>query len=569
VPGADTTRIDQLTSMRCAIWRQTMEETGYSAAFPAEAAAILDGIANGIPVDFEGERVARDAPNLPVEEDKRPLVTAVIDADVASLKKAGPFDEPPLPNFVVSPIGCVPKKSGGIRVIHHLSYPVKGDSVNAAIVEKGFALARFSHAAHAIAKSGRWSWLIKLDVEAAYKQVPVRPEDWHLLGFRWNSKFYYERVLPFGLKSSCRLWDLFAAALHFFFEARGVPVVIHYIDDFLFVLESDQQQLANELLAQVLALCAALGIPMAPKKTEGPTHILVFLGILLDTGAMTASLPADKLTELRTLTKEWLEKSHASKLETQQLVGKLAFATGVVRPGRFFLRRLWAHAANCERLSPDRHAPLKLTLEAKADVAWWSRCIDASNGVSLLHNQEWAAAERIELFTDACGTGYGGFFAGRWFAGRWDGPQLAAAQRAKRLSMPFLELLALVTAAAAWGHLWERRKITFRSDCMTVVFGVEKRPSRTAPLAHLLRELAALAALHHFDFRCEHVAGVANVTADILSRDGDCPAFRLQEPAAAAQPCPIIRVALPPPPPPPSPPPSPRRHRRSRQRTQQ
>jgi hypothetical protein len=558
VPGADTTRIEQLTGMRCPIWRRIMEETGYSAAFPAEAAAILDGIANGIPIDFVGERRARDAPNLPVDFDDRARVTAVIDADVAALKKAGPFDSAPLANFVVSPIGCVPKKSGGIRVIHHLSYPVKGDSVNAAIVEKGFFLARFAHAAHAVAKAGFFCWLIKLDVEAAYKQVPVRPEDWHLLGFRWNDKFYYERVLPFGLKSSCRLWDLFAAALHFFFEARGVPVVIHYIDDFLFVLESTQEQLAHELLAQVLELCAKLGIPMAPKKTEGPTHILVFLGILLNSVEMTASLPEDKLIELRALTKAWLEKSHASKLETQQLVGLLAFATGVVRPGRFFLRRLWQHVVNCDRLSPDRHARLRLTLAAKADVAWWCRHIDGWNGISLLHNREWEEAERVDLFTDACDTGYGGFFAGRWFAGRWDGPQLAAAQRAKRISMPFLEMLALVTAAATWGHLWERRKITFRSDCMAVVHAIEGRPSRREEMAHLLRELSACAARHHFDFRCWHVPGVTNVTADILSRDGDCPAFRLQEPAAAAHACPIVRVPLPPPPPPP-----PQRQRRA------
>ena len=66
-------------------------------------------------------------------------------------------------------------------------------------------------------KLGRGCFLIKLDVSAAYKQIPVRREDWPLLGFMWRGEYYYERVLPFGLRSSCRLWDLYAAALHFCF----------------------------------------------------------------------------------------------------------------------------------------------------------------------------------------------------------------------------------------------------------------------------------------------------------------------------------------------------------------
>ncbi|MDR3403683.1 MAG: hypothetical protein P4L99_14385, partial [Chthoniobacter sp.] len=119
-----------------------------------------------------------------------------------------------------------------------------------------------------------------------------------------------------------------------------------------------------------------------------------------------------------------------------------------------------------------------------------------------------------------------------------------AAQRTKMISMPFLEMLALVTAAATWGHKWSGRKIRFRSDCKAVVDAISGRPSRKEGTAHLLRELCLLAARHQFDFRCEHIPGAENIHADVLSRYGDCPLFRSQAPAAAAQPSPIISVRL-------------------------
>jgi hypothetical protein len=111
----------------------------------------------------------------------------VIEADVVAGKKAGPLAEKPCEFFVVSPIGAVPKKdSGKIRVIHHLSFPFHGASINEDIIDERCEMASFDRAAEAVRTLGFFCWLIKLDVEAAYKQIPVRRGDWHLLGFIWQ-----------------------------------------------------------------------------------------------------------------------------------------------------------------------------------------------------------------------------------------------------------------------------------------------------------------------------------------------------------------------------------------------
>lgn len=538
-----------LTGMKPLVWERTLLESGFAAAYPRETTRILRGILDGVPVDFLGDRKApRVGPNLPVQPVDVAKISAVVEADVLALKKAGPFDVPPLPDFVVSPIGCVPKKvPGKIRVIHHLSYPFKGDSVNASVLAEALELSSFGTAAQAIVAAGRGCFLIKLDVEAAYKQVPVRREDWHLLGFKWLGKYYFERVLPFGLRSSCRLWDLYASALHFLFEWLGVSVVIHYIDDFLFVVQCERS--ARALLVRALSLCVELGIPMAPDKTEGPTTCLTFLGIEVDTQAMRARLPQAKLLELQQLTADWVERSIAGVKDLESLAGMLNFACAVVRPGRFYMRRLWNHIARAKALTKRRDARLPLSKAAMADIEWWQQFIASWNGVSLLLEQEWTLADVLDLTTDACKDGWGAVCGNEWLEARWTPEQRKAAMRKVKESMPFFELYALVAAAATWGHRWSGKKVLFRCDCLGVVRNIQGRTSRNPHSMHLLRLLSMEAARHQFDFQCQHIDGVANVAADLLSRHGRAalfmPDFQLACPNAVCKPLPVIKLLLP------------------------
>lgn len=570
----DDTPVEELTRMRVAAWREALHHThengrSFAKEFPIAAAQILEGIKSGVPVDFEGDRtVARTAENHHMTEEQEAKVRETIRADVRDLKKAEvhrPSSAPPngWPRIdgrplCVSPIGARPKKnSTKVRVIHDLSYPKHGDSVNAGIDDGSLDISSFGHAARIVVQLGRGTLLIKLDVEAAYKQVPVRKGDWHLLGFRFDGKFFYERVLPFGLRSSCRLWELFAHALHWMCERLQVDVphfVVHYVDDFLFAVSPGpgSGEAATELLRQTLVLCQSLGIPMAEGKTEGPTTCLTYLGIELDTLRMQARLSQSKLDEMRQLIMAWKSRKHASLKELESLAGQLNFAAACVMPGRIYTRRIFRQIARLRAQLVSKRtgrplgprAPVKIPQYVHEDIDWWHRCLEQWNGVSLLYEQEWTDAPLIELFTDACATGFGAFFQGEWFAGTWNEEELAAAQRRTRYSMPFLELRAIVTAAATWGSRWAGKKITFRSDCKSAVDAVTDRQSSTDAQMHHIRELDQVAARHGFHYRLQHISGVANVVADALSR-GDLQAFRVLRPNARPQPTPILRPSLP------------------------
>ena len=46
-----------------------------------------------------------------------------------------------------------------------------------------------------------------------------------------NKKYYVDTVLPFGVRSSTRLFDNFAIALEYIMHRHYVDDVIHYLDD--------------------------------------------------------------------------------------------------------------------------------------------------------------------------------------------------------------------------------------------------------------------------------------------------------------------------------------------------
>ena len=85
----------------------------------------------------------------------------------------------------------------------NLSSP-EGYSVNYGIDKEGcsFHYILVDVAATQITELGQGMLLAKMDIKQAYRNIPVAPQDRHLLGFRWKEKVYIEKVLPFGLRSS-------------------------------------------------------------------------------------------------------------------------------------------------------------------------------------------------------------------------------------------------------------------------------------------------------------------------------------------------------------------------------
>ena len=73
-----------------------------------------------------------------------------------------------------------------------------------------------------VVKRGRGTLIAKMDVKRAYRNIPVHPQDRHLLGMHWKGEIFVDMVLPFGLRSAPLLFTAVADALQWVMEHKGV-----------------------------------------------------------------------------------------------------------------------------------------------------------------------------------------------------------------------------------------------------------------------------------------------------------------------------------------------------------
>ena len=113
---------------------------------------------------------------------------------------------PPHPSPIsrCHPLDWFPKKhSTKFRTIFHLSFPKSGEmSFNSSIPKEDFSLQYITidNAIPGILSLGQGCFLAKTDIESAFRLIPLRPSDYELFGMYWEGSYYYDKVLPFGLK---------------------------------------------------------------------------------------------------------------------------------------------------------------------------------------------------------------------------------------------------------------------------------------------------------------------------------------------------------------------------------
>ena len=135
----------------------------------------------------------------------------------------GPFKRGTLPHVQVSPFGVIPKSEPGKwRLILDLCSPT-GNSVNDGIAKELCSLSytTVDDIAVSVQKCGRGALMAKFDLKAAYRQVPVHPDDRWLLGMILEDDLYVDTTLPFGLRSAPMIFSAVVDALAFIIRSRG------------------------------------------------------------------------------------------------------------------------------------------------------------------------------------------------------------------------------------------------------------------------------------------------------------------------------------------------------------
>ena len=219
--------------------------------------SLLDMLTNGANIGYCGPHYSRSTPNAATARTFSEALSSSIAQEISLFHSVGPFPSPPFPNMVISSLGVRPKKNGKFRIIMDLSRPFFY-SVNDYIDRDCYSMqyCRVDDAVNHLCSVGPGAVMAKLDVKHAFRLIPVRSEDWHLLGYQFNDFYYFDIVLPFGLRSSPFLFcQLSEAVLWIFKHVTGHQRAFCHVDDFLFITEPDRsacQLLINKRFFSVL-----------------------------------------------------------------------------------------------------------------------------------------------------------------------------------------------------------------------------------------------------------------------------------------------------------------------------
>ena len=193
----------------------------------------------GVDLGFFGNRShIQVGPNLESAAEHPSAIDDNIAAELQNGRRKGPYKSIPFPaSFYSNPLGVVFKKGKSKpRVIHHLSWPRTADnsSVNASIFDFEVKLDAFDKAVKMVKDIGKGCLMSKIDIESAYRCIPVRPEDWPLLGLQWNGQYYFDIVMQFGIASATAIFEWYSsAAQHIAEKSCAIKHMVHYVDDFM------------------------------------------------------------------------------------------------------------------------------------------------------------------------------------------------------------------------------------------------------------------------------------------------------------------------------------------------
>ncbi|KAM4016539.1 uncharacterized protein ACNLHF_002833 isoform 1-T1 [Anomaloglossus baeobatrachus] len=477
------------------------------------AAQLRFGFSFGFFIPFKLNRHPLFARNLKSATELHAVLLDKINCELEKGRLKGPFESPPFYNLRVSPLGVVPKKEPGkFRLIHHLSHP-KGLSVNDGIPDSDASVTyvSFDKAVALVRQAGPGALMAKSDIESAFRLLPVHPDCYHLLGCFVDGFYYYDTCLPMGCSISCSYFELFSSFLEWAVKVEsGSQSIIHYLDDFLFVGPQDSTH-CQLLLDSFCSLMSRFGVPLSKDKTVGPSQVLSFLGIEIDSNSMLFRLPDDKVVKLRSLIMGFCSVRSVTLRQMQSLLGLLVFACRVMPMGRVFSRRL-SLATKGIRLP---HHRIRITPCLRADLFIWNDFLSRYNGQTCFQDN-FLSNEEISLFSDASGSlGFGVIFGEQWCAEQW--PQ-SWHDRGFVSNLTLLELFPIVTAVVIWGPAFRNKRILFWTDNMSVVHAINHLTSSSLPVLKLLRFFVLQCLELNMWFRARHVPGRCNAIADSLSR---------------------------------------------------
>ena len=397
LPNAKSARILLPTSLNIPAWEKYLDQSD-------DEIELLQYVKYGFPLGYMGPTSdTKGVPNHPSATNYKTSIDKFIAVELGHGSMIGPCDTPPFsPWMHISPIMTREKReTTDRRVIIDMTFP-RASSVNAYIMKntvcgevRQHALPTVDNLVADIVNMGSHCYLSTADVSRAYKNFSSDPLSWPLLGMEWEGKFYCDTTMPFGARASSASMQRIATAIVRILRDDGV-VAHMYLDDLVIV--SPSRERAQKDYTRAKQLLQELGLPEAKDKAQPPAQLVRWLGIEVNTGDMTLSVPEDKLGQTLDQVDRVIKKRSITRKTLQSMLGRLLHIAKCVRPARLFVSKL------LEALRGMKGFYINVNSEMRCDLRWFIEFGRAWNGVAMIHKKK----VDIDIYVDACLTGVGG-----------------------------------------------------------------------------------------------------------------------------------------------------------------
>ncbi|KAK3250395.1 hypothetical protein CYMTET_40225 [Cymbomonas tetramitiformis] len=479
---------------------------------------LVRGAACGVGWPFEQVELAEPfrVPNY-VGAEHQEAMEKEIEKELAEARIFPAGDRLPLG---VSALGMVEKLRNGkikYRPVWDYSRPAEVGVNDRITLEKD----KFSSVKDAYGLLRPGLWMIKVDLDSAYRSVGVASQFWPTQCFEFGGVRYFDARAPFGNRALPGIFMRYTRAIVAWMQAQGVPTV-GYLDDFFCVAKSKAE--AEEIMMMLVEFVSLLGFKVNSAKCEGPGRRMEFLGIILTTDGerCTAEVSEERIAFVLARAREvelQATRGAVRRKALESLLGLLAFCGQVVWGLSLYTRRGFALLAACGARTRVTVSPAVL-----ADLRVLTRVIRMYNGRRIVLFREDVKADFFA--TDASGTkGMGGVLDERYFLHSWDDVRRMVQrpwfpfQRGKKAThhINYLELFTVWWAVALWGSQLSGRTVVVRIDNQCALRQVDKLwgPVEYLPL---LEQIFYLCAKHDVRLRPVYINTKDNLLADLLSR---------------------------------------------------
>ena len=293
-------------------------------------------------------------PHLRSATEHPKVIEDLIEKEVAAGRYLGPFQqhevEEMLGPFVANPLGTVKKASGGYRVIEHLSFsnsdttPSVNEKTNIENIETNwFGIAEMIDL---IIKAPEGAQGATVDWENAFRNCPIRQEDWKYGVFEWNGKLWIDLAAKFGAKSSTGIFELPNRAFVIICVNKGYGIIIYWVDDLMVcripIRKDGDKWVYDTTIDDIVDLASDLGIRLPAEKIQDFSDKTTYIGFVWHWEEKAVSVTEKKRNKTRELANDLLKGDHSiSHDELESLCGKFAHLGMVVAKARAHTRGLW------------------------------------------------------------------------------------------------------------------------------------------------------------------------------------------------------------------------------------